>query len=105
MEAPESNAGPARSQESAGASGSEVSGEESWILRGRKREGERAREWRESGTCSDVANAPTAAEVLQLVDAAIVALDAGETEVARAHLRALAATVRAQVTAARRDGV
>jgi hypothetical protein len=33
-----------------------------------------------SGACSNVASGPTAAELLELVDAAIIALDAGETE-------------------------
>jgi len=38
------------------------------------------------------------AELLALVDAAIVALDAGETEVARARMQTLAEAVRSQVT-------
>lgn len=40
--------------------------------------------------CSNVASGPTAAELLELVGAAIIALDAGQSEVARARLQALA---------------
>ena len=46
--------------------------------------------------CSNVASGPTAAELLALVEAAIIALDAGESEVARAQLQALAEAVRAK---------
>ena len=82
-----------------------VSGEESGICAVAGESASAPENGGESGTRSNVANAPTAAELLELADAAIVALHAGETEVARAHLRALAEAVRAKVTAARRDGV
>ena len=55
--------------------------------------------------CSNVASGPTAAQLLDLVDAAIVALDAGETEVARVQLQALAEAVRALGHGCERDGV
>ena len=60
---------------------------------------------RESCWCSNVANGPTAAELIELVDAAIVALDGGGTEIARAHLRALAEAVRTPHHGCRRGGV
>ena len=44
--------------------------------------------------CSNVASGPTPAELLELVDAAIIALDAGEAGIARARLQALAEAVR-----------
>ena len=47
----------------------------------------------ESGACSNVANRVMAAELLEFVDAATIALDAGETEVAKAWLQALAAAL------------
>jgi len=59
----------------------------------------------ESCWCSNVASRPTAAELIELVDAAIVALDAGETEVARVQLRALAQAVRALGPSCAGDGV
>lgn len=48
----------------------------------------------ESRWCSNVARGPTPAELLELVDAAIVALDAGEAGIVRARLQALAEAVR-----------
>jgi hypothetical protein len=59
----------------------------------------------ESRSCSNVASEPTRAELLALVDAAIIALDAGETEVAKARWRVLAEAVRSQVTGGGRNGV
>jgi hypothetical protein len=50
----------------------------------------------ESGGCSNVASGPTRAELLALVDAAIIALDAGEIEVAKARLQALAGAVQSR---------
>jgi hypothetical protein len=68
------------SQESAGASRRAVPGEESGVC-GDSGESASAQENAgESRACSNVANGPTAAELLELVDAAIIALDAGETE-------------------------
>jgi hypothetical protein len=55
--------------------------------------------------CSNVASGPTAAELLELVDAASIALDAGESKVARAQLQTLAEAVRALRHGCRRDGV
>ena len=55
--------------------------------------------------CSNVASGPTAAELIELVDAAIIALDAGETEITREQLHALAEAVRALSHGCRRDGV
>jgi hypothetical protein len=45
------------------------------------------------------------AELLELVDVAIIALDAGESEVAKARLQVLAEAVRSQVTGGERNGV
>ena len=59
----------------------------------------------ESWWCSNVASGPTPAQVRELVDAAIVALNTGETEVARAQLQTLAGAVRALRHGCRRDGV
>ena len=41
-----------------------------------------------SAACSNVASGPTAAELLELVDAAIIALDAGESERPKLRQRA-----------------
>ena len=49
----------------------------------------------ESRSCGNVASGPMRAELLALVDAAISALDAGATEVAKARLQVLAEAVRA----------
>ena len=92
----ESNTGPAMSQESAGASRRVVSAEKS-VVWGDSRESASA--WENAGEsrgCNNVANGPTAAELLELIDAGIVALDTGETEVARAQLQALAKAVQAR---------
>jgi len=90
------------SQESAGASRRAVSAEKSGIC------GESASAWESAGesrACSNVANGPTAAELIDLVDATIVALEAGESEVAGAQLQPLAEAVRAAGRGCRRDGV
>ncbi len=90
----ESNTGPAMSQESAGASRRAVSGEKSWVC---GTEGETASALEsggESRRCSNVASGPTPAELLELVDAARIALDAGEADIARARLQELAEAVR-----------
>jgi hypothetical protein len=39
-----------------------------------------------SRACSNVANGPAVAELVELADAAIIAIEAGETEVFRAQL-------------------
>jgi hypothetical protein len=94
----ESNAGPATSQESAGASRRVVSAEESEICGDSGEGGSAPENAAESRACSKVANGPTAAELLEIVDAAITALDAGEIDIARAQLLAFAETVRPHVT-------
>jgi hypothetical protein len=97
--------GPARSQESAGASRRAVSGEESGA-RGHPRGTVSALEnGGESCGCSNVASGRTRARLLALIDVAIIALDAGETEVAKARLHVLAEAVRSQVTGGGRNGV
>ena len=53
----------------------------------------------ESCWCSNVASGPTSAELLALVDAATIALDAGETEIVKARLQALAEALRSDVRA------
>jgi hypothetical protein len=50
----------------------------------------------ESRSCSNVASGPTRTELLAFVDAAIIALDAGKTEVAKARLQVLADAIRSQ---------
>ena len=87
--------GPVSIAEDVAAIRSVDSGEESGVC-GDSGESASARENAgESPACSNVANGPTAAELLELVHAAMIALDAGETEVARAQLQALAEAVRA----------
>ena len=91
----ESNTGPAMSQESAGASRRAGSGEESG---GCGDSGETATAQQDaatSRTCSNVASGPMLRDLIELVDGAIVALDAGEIEVTRERLQALAQVVRA----------
>jgi hypothetical protein len=93
------------SQESAGASRRAVSGEKSGVCGA---EGETAsvlESGGESRWCSNVASGPTPAELLELVDAAIIALDAGEADIARAQLQALADAVRALRHGCGRDGL
>ena len=58
-----------------------------------------------SDACSSVASGTTPAALLKDIDAAIAALDAGETDVARARLRALAEAVRAKGHTADEHGV
>jgi len=55
--------------------------------------------------CSSVASGTTPAALLGALDAAIAALDAGETDVARARLHALADAVRARCHAPDEHGV
>ena len=83
------------SQESAGARRRVVSGEESGVCAENGDAATSQENGGAAGGCSNVASGPTAAELLELIDAAIIALDAGESEVARAQLLALAKAVRA----------
>ena len=53
-----------------------------------------------SRACSNVASGTTPAALLELIAGTISALDAGETDVARARLHALADAVRARCHAA-----
>ena len=58
-----------------------------------------------SRACSSVASGTAPAALLAAIDAAIAALDAGETVVARARLHALKEAVRARCHAADEPGV
>ena len=94
VEAPGVERGSGDVAESAGASRRAVSGEESGFAGA---EGGAATAQEDAGTsrgCSNVASGPTLAELVELVGAAIVALDAGEADIARARLQALAEAVR-----------
>jgi hypothetical protein len=81
--------GPASLPENVGAIRSADSGEESGPcceVGGRGSDPENARE---SGPCSSVARRLTAVELLKLVERALTALDAGDTDLARERLRAV----------------
>jgi hypothetical protein len=52
----------------------------------------------ESDACSSVASGTTPAALMEAIDAAITALDAGEIDIARTRLKALAEAVRANPT-------
>jgi hypothetical protein len=82
------------SQESAGARRRVVSGEESGTCGAEGETASALESGGESRRCSDVASGPTPAELLELVDAAIIALDAGESDIARARLQELVEAVR-----------
>jgi len=88
--------GPATSQESAGARRRVVSGEESGACGDAGERASALENAAESRACSNVASGPTRAELLAFVDAAIIALDAGDSGIARAQLQALAEAVRAK---------
>ena len=80
--------GPAMSQESAGASRRVDPVEELAVCRDTGESASALENAGESGACSNVANGPTAAELLELIYAASIALDA--------QLQALAEAVRAK---------
>jgi hypothetical protein len=84
------------SQESAGARRRAVSSEESGIRGDSGKSGSALENAAESCACSKVASGRTPAELLALVDAAFIALDAGDSGIARAQLQALAKAVRAK---------
>jgi hypothetical protein len=91
--------------EDAGAIGSVVSAEESGAC-GDAGGSENAPEnAARSDACSSVASGTTPAALLKVIAAAITALDAGQTDVARARLYALAEAVRARCHAADEHGV
>jgi hypothetical protein len=97
--------GPVIIAENVGAIRSAVSGEESGSCGDA---GEVANAPDDVGTsraCSNVASRTTPAALLDAIDATIAALDAGETDVARARLHALAGAVRAKCHAADDHGV
>jgi hypothetical protein len=73
-----------------------VSGEESAVCGDSRERGSPLENAAESRACSNVASGPTLAELLALVDAAIIALDAGDSGIVRAQLQALAEAVRAK---------
>ncbi len=75
------------SQESAGASRRAVSVEKSVICGAEGETASALESGGESRWCSNVASGPTPAELLALVDAVIVALDAGEADIARVGCR------------------
>ena len=77
-----------------------VSGEESEICGDSGESGSAWENAGESRECSNVASEPTYAELLALIEDAIIALEAGEIEVARARLRALAEAVQSRSRAA-----
>ena len=92
----ESNTGPAMSQESVGAIRRAVSGEESGVCVAEADTASALESGGESRRCSNVASRTTYAEFPALVEAAIIALGAGEIGVAKARLQAIAEVVRAQ---------
>lgn len=93
------------SKESAGARRRVVSGEESGFWAGEGGTATAQEDGLESRACSNVASAPMLAELLEVVDGALRALDADEIDIARARLLALAETVRATCHAANEHGV
>ena len=97
--------GPVIIAEKVGAIRSAVSGEESGVLGDA---GERASAPDDAVTsraCSNVASGTKPAALLAAIDAALAALDAGETEIARVRLHVLADAVRAECHAADEHGV
>jgi hypothetical protein len=94
----ESNAGPAMSQESAGASRRAVSVEKSVVCGAEGETASALESGGESCWCSNVASGPPPAELLELVDGAVTALDAIDSEIARTRLQALAEAVRSWLT-------
>ena len=82
------------SQESAGARRRAVSVEKSAVCGAERETASALESGGESRRCSNVASGPTPAELLALVDAALIALDAGEADIARARLQELAEAVR-----------
>jgi hypothetical protein len=97
--------GPASAAENVGAIGSVVSGQKSGVCGNWRESGRAGENAAASRACSNVASGPTAAELIELVAAAIIVLDAGETQVARTQLQALAEAVRALRHGCGRDGV
>lgn len=82
-----------------------VSGEESGVCGDAGESASALENAGESRACSNVARGPTRTELLALVDATILALDAGETEVVKGRLQTLAKAMWCQVTGGERNGV
>ena len=82
--------GPVSFAEHAGTIRSADSGEESGLFRDSGESASARENAGQSDACSNVANGPTAAELVGLINAAIIALDACDSEIARAHLQVLA---------------
>ena len=90
----ESNTGPAETLEGVGASCGVVSGLKSGVCGDAGGVASAAENRPESGRCSNVASGKMLAEVLEAVEGALRALDAGEVDTAAGRLLALAAAVR-----------
>src|SRR5437879_5151016 len=90
----ESNTGPASALERVGASWSAVSGEESGVCGDSGESASALENAAESGACSNVAKSLTVVELVCLAQEALMALDAGEIDLAKELLRAFAAAAR-----------
>jgi hypothetical protein len=101
----ESNTGPVIIAEHVGAIRSVDSGEESGACEDAGGVANASDDAGTSRACSSVASWSTPAALLEAIDAAIAALEAGETDIARARLHALAEAVRAKCHAAEEHGV
>jgi hypothetical protein len=91
--------------ENVGAIRSVDSVEETWDCGDTGAEANAAEDRGGFGACSKVASPPTLAAVLDVVDAVVAALDAGEIDVAMGRLRTLRAAVRATCHVADEYGV
>jgi hypothetical protein len=105
VERRESNVCPVIFAENVGAIRSVDSGEESGACGDARGVANAPDDAGTSRVCSKVASLPKVAELVELVEAAIAALDAGESDVARARLRTLRAAVRATCHVADEGGV
>ena len=85
--------------EDAGAIRSAHSGEESGACRDSGESGSASENAAESDACSSAARGASPPELLQAIEASIEALEAGEIELARARLRAMATALRSHVPA------
>jgi hypothetical protein len=98
VEAPGVERGSVSFAENAGAIGSVDSGEESRGCGDGGRSENAPENAAESDASRSVASGTTSTALLELIDAAITAFDAGETDVTRARLRALLDAVAPRVT-------
>lgn len=97
--------GPAIMPEHVGGIRSSVSDEESAAWAEERESGRASEDAGGSDACSSVARGPAIPEVLERILAAIGSIDAGESEVARARLLALAEALAASGHAGVKDGV